>query len=1114
MNNKSINKKAHKFCTFCSKIPIAMRITLLFLFLLIFQLHAEQSYSQKTKISLNMRNESIENILQAIEKKSDFYFLYNSKLIDVDRKTDIRTKNESIAAILNQLFGKENVEYEVKGSQIILHPKEMNIQMTDFNVASQQQQKKITGTIVDAAGVSIIGANIIEAGTSNGTITDIDGKFSLSVKENAIIHISYIGYLEQSIVTEGQTIFNITLLEDTRTLDELVVVGYGTMRKSDLTGAVVSANLEAFRESPNLNIIQSLQGSVPGIQIGQTNEAGQEASIKIRGTNTLGGNQSPLIIVDGIIYSGRIGDLNPNDVKSIEVLKDPSSKAIYGSQAANGVVLITTRVGGVSIKPRFNYSGSISLQEPTISARLLNREENLEKIKGVYYTRAYLAPDYTTPNPDFNWATHTELVPNILQGIEQGTDFDWYDALTSTASIQDHLLSVNGGTEKTTYYLSGGLSKHDGYVINDQYKRFTIRINVQSEINDWLKIGVNTNGAFTDFSGLGPGGFVETSPLVTPYEENGELSIYPKGASTIHLNPFLNIQADNKNKGNSISGIFFAEIDVPKIEGLKYRINYNRSLSWSENFTGNMYGASLSGYLSKVHSSRAEETLDNILSYDKQFNNHRVGGTLVYGYRKADYNSTSASGSNVPNISLSYNSLQQALIPQISSAAWAEASLYQMGRVNYSFKDKYLFTGTIRRDGFSGFSRNNKFAIFPSVGIGWVLTNEPFFDISKINYLKFRTSYGQNGNQTQRYSSLPRVSAIDDYKYVFGDGASSSMGQAMVSLANDDLSWEKTTGMNYGIDFGFLDNRITGNIEYYRTKTTDLLWDMVIPRVTGFSSIKTNIGEIENSGFELYIQSTPYRSDDFSWDFGLNFSTNKNKINKLLGYDLDGDGVEDDLVASGLFIGESIGSIYHYEIDGIWQLNDEIPTGYNAGNYRIVDQNEDGKITADDDRVIIGRTEPAFTAGFQNNLNYKNFTLRFFINTIQGGKDGYLGAQPVPNLNSTGNFANANHFTFYDHWSVTNPDAKYSIFYNPPQINPTKYCSRSFVRLQDISLAYDFDQPFIKNLGIQNAKLYISGKNLLTFTNWDGWDPETGQGIVGSYHPVMKSISLGIDIEF
>ncbi|HBE41785.1 MAG TPA: hypothetical protein DDW27_11385 [Bacteroidales bacterium] len=440
-----------------------------------------------------------------------------------------------------------------------------------------------------------------------------------------------------------------------------------------------------------------------------------------------------------------------------------------------------------------------------------------------------------------------------------------------------------------------------------------------------------------------------------------------------------------------------------------------------------------------------------------------------------------------------------------------------MARVNYNFRDRYLATATWRRDGFSGFAKNNKFATFPSIAVGWTLSNESFFRVPVIDLLKLRVSYGQNGNQTSRYSSIAQVSAIDEYKYVFGDGASTSMGQAITSLANNDLTWEKTAGLNVGIDFGILKSRIKGNFEFYKTTTTDLLWNMVIPQVTGFSSIKTNIGEVANSGLEFSIQAIPVQSRDFSWDFSVNFSSNSNKIVHLLGEDADGDGKEDDLISSGLFIGKSIGTIYHYEIDGIYQIADTRPTGYYPGNYRIVDQNGDGKISADLDRVFLGRTEPAFMASLQNNLKYKNFTLRFFINSIQGGKDGYLGSQATGGLtlNSTGNFANANTWSFYDFWSVTNPDAKYSVIYQAPQISADRYLSRSFVRLQDISLAYQISESIINKFGIEGLKVYVSGKNLMTLTNWDGWDPETNQGIGSTTpYPVMKSFTMGADISF
>ncbi len=511
--------------------------------------------------------------------------------------------------------------------------------------------------------------------------------------------------------------------------------------------------------------------------------------------------------------------------------------------------------------------------------------------------------------------------------------------------------------------------------------------------------------------------------------------------------------------------------------------------------------------------------LDNIITYDKKINqDHSLKVTLVSGYNTVDYEATRASGSDIPNLGLSYNSLEQAIIQEISSDAWSESSIYQMGRVNYNFRNKYLLTGTVRRDGFSGFARNKKFGIFPSIGAGWVVSEESFFKVPVIEYLKIRGSYGVNGNQTGRYTSLARISAEESSKYVFGDGSSTSIGQSVSSLPNNDLGWETTAGFNLGLDFAILNNRIRGNVEYYTTKTTDLLWNKVLPTMTGFNQIKTNLGEIANQGLEFAIQTTPIKTSVFSWDLDVNFSTNKNKIVKLLGEDLNGDGKEDDLVSSNLFIGESIGTIYDYEVNGIYQLTDVIPAGYGLGRYRIVDQNpgDTYAISVEEDRKILGRKEPAYMFGIQNTFAYKNFTLRIFVNSIQGGKDGYLKANNPDGMpGTTGTAQNQNWFNFYDYWSVSNPNAKYPVSWIPTAIGGSAYYSRSFVRLQDVSLAYNLKSVTVKQIGLKGLKVFVSGKNLLTFTKWDGWDPETGQGIGNNQgYPVMKSLSAGIEVSF
>jgi len=975
-------------------------------------------------------------------------------------------------------------------------------------------QVTFTGKVSATSGEPIPGATVVIKGTTTGTVTDANGNFTFQAKEGDNLVVSFVGMKSREIPFTGQRQLEILLDQDIIGLEEVIAVGYGTMKKSDLTGAAVSANIEAFRESPNVNILQSLQGSVPGVQIGQITQAGQEPSIEIRGLSTISGNTDPLIVVDGIMYRGRIGDLNPGDIQSVDILKDASSKAIYGAQAANGVILITTKRGKITKKPIISYSGSFSTHNPVKKVRLFNREETMSKIKNIFYRNAFLAPDYVTPNPDWDFS-QTDILPVLIEGISKGYDFDWWDALTSPGFLMNHQLNLAGGAEKIRYYLSGGYTDQEGLVMNDNYKRTTIRINIDADITKWLTIGTNTMGSFADYSGYYPsiGDISVANPLARPKDENNEFIV--NHLRDNRVNPFLDAQADDRELKNRIFGVFYGEIRIPKLKGLTYRLNYSNNLNWFSNFNSNIYSAGLTGAASKAHASQLDVMIDNILTYKRQFKEHGVMATLVSGFNKVEYNRTYAGGNNIPNLALSFNSLEQAIIQNISSSAWQETAIYQMGRLNYNFKSKYLVTATIRRDGFSGFAKNNKFAMFPSLGVAWVITDEPFFQVPKIDYLKLRASYGLNGNQTARYSSLARISAADDSKYVFGDGASTAPGQSVASLANNNLSWEKNAGLNFGIDFGIFNNRIGGNIEYYQTTTTDLLWDMTLPRMTGFSQIKTNLGEIANSGFEFLLHTRPVQTSNLNWDIDINFATNNNKIVTLLGEDNDGNGIEDDLVASGLFIGRSLGAIYNYKIDGIWQLTDEIPSGFFPGNYRLIDQNNDGKISPEYDRVFLGRTEPAFSLGIRNTINYRDFTLRLFVNSIQGGKDGYMSPVHTAIGQTTGNASKDNYFTFYDYWSPSNPKAKHAVDWVNASAYGTNYQSRSFIRLQDISLSYNLKSSTQK-FGLEEAKIYISGKNVLTFTNWDGFDPETGTGlrINQQNFPTIKSYTLGIDISF
>ena len=976
----------------------------------------------------------------------------------------------------------------------------------------------LKGKIIDENQQVLPGVNVVEKGTTNGTSTDANGAFSINLSgKESILVVSFVGYTPQEIPVNNRTSLNITMKTDNRLLNEVVVVGYGTQKKKDLTGSIASANLEAFRESPNVSILQSLKGSLPGLTISQTNRPGQEASINIRGTSTLNGNTSPLIIVDGLIYSGRLSDINPSDVASVDVLKDPSSKAVYGSQAANGVVLVTTKTGRTAQKPTITYSGSYAASSPTVDARLLNRAEFLDKVRNIEYKNAFTqASGYKEVNPAWTFANSDFLPPNIF-GANTTNDFDWFGALTQPSLLNNHSIGISGGSDKTSYFLSAGYTGEKGFIVNDNYKRYTLRLNLDTEVTKWLTIGANTSAAFTDFSGDAPSvdNIVTTSPLINPMDDNGNYIINPLG--DFNTNPFLTITNDNYEVQSRLVGNFYSIFKIPGLPGFSYRVNFGNNLKYFKTYSSSIYGAGRTGEASKNDATQYEQTLDNIFNYTKSFGKHNINATAVYGYNTAKFNRTTATGTGFSDLTLSYNNLALATIQKISSEAWDESLLYQMGSIAYNYGSKYLLKATVRRDGFSGFSENNKTGIFPSVGFGWVVSEEKFFKVPLIDFLKIRGSYGENGNKVARYSSLARVVADDASKYVFGDGGSTSLGQSVSTLANKDLRWERTKGINIGADFAILGNRIDGNVEYYNSTTNDLLWSKVLPQTSGFASVLTNIGELNNTGFEFMLHGVPLKTNDLKWDLTINFSRNKNKIVKLLGEDLNQDGKEDDLIASGLFIGKPIGTIYNYEVQGVYGLNDTKLAGFDPGSYNVKDQDGDGKITPEKDRVILGQREAAYTVGVQNTLSYRQFTFRVFISSIQGGKNGYLSANHLDGYNGTkGNASNSNAFNFAQYWSPNNPDAKYA---NPwvgtPVPSARAYFQRNFTRVQDVSLSYNVDSKLLKKVNAQNMKVFISAKNPLTLTDWEGWDPETGQG-VSSFQPfpVMKSYSFGLELSF
>jgi len=1075
----------------------SMTKSAIFLLLSACLLLSVKGYAQN--VSISEKNTPLAQVFDELRKQTGYTFFYKDASVK-DIRVSVSIKDVQLDKALNIILENQPLVFSIIDKTVVLKRKTENPK-TIPNAVSPVQVK---GKVVDESGGPIVGATVSVKGTKTISATDASGNFAIAAPENAVLVVSYLGYQTQEYQNvEGNAIV-IKMVPTPKNLDEVVVVGYGTQKKSDVTGSIVRADLESFRTSPNSNIAQLLQGAVPGLNVGPVTSAGQTPSIQVRGQSTLSGSQGVLIVLDGIVYAGDLSRINPNDIASVDVLKDASSKAIYGATAANGVLLITTKKGKIGSKPIINFSSSYATQDPANILHPLNREQFIQKVRDINWRTAYLAPEYIMPNPTFN--VRSALDPTQQAGYDNGTDFDWYGAATNSGFLYDQQVSISNATEKTNFFLSGGYTKQKGFIINNQFNRKSVRLNLETKVFDWLTVGTNAFASFADYSGLSPNlrDIMLYSPLNTPYDAAGNIILTPNASIN---NPFLATLGNNYDRRNNLSGNFYGILNLPFIPGLSYRINYGNNYFWNQNYSANQYSANFTGAASKTNDNTYDSTIDHILSYKRTLDNiHSLDLTMVYGSRSTGYQTTNANGTGYNNIILGYNKLDQATIQKISSGAYSETYNYQTARLSYGFRQKYILTSTVRRDGFSGFASNNKWGIFPSAAFAWVASNESFMRFSWLNNLKMRIGYGANGNLTNRYASLATVG--QGAAYVFGDGGTTLFGQVVNSMGNNDLSWEKTVGINTGLDFSILKGRISGSVDYYNTITSNLLYNINIPEITGFSSIPSNVGRIRNSGTEINVNTVNLKLENFQWNSVINFATNKNRIKELLG--------TGDLVASNLFVDRSIGTIYNYQTNGLWQLGETPPSGYAVGSNKLVDLNGDGKIDASD-RTFLGYTEPAYRVSFGNTFSYKNISLFVFLNAVQGGKNGYMNANnPWTDLGiqQGDNAIRNNWFKEIDYWTPSNPGAQYRITGTVPAVDPQLYQQRNFIRLQEVSLRYNFDSRITKKLGLNSLQVFVSGKNLALWTKWRGWDPETLQGLAYGASPIIRGYSAGLNVTF
>lgn len=1077
----------------------------------------------KVKLSMRLDDASVRQAFAVIEDQTAFRFAYDQKDVDKNVKLHLSEGEYLVSQALDEISRQANLSFKQINNTIYVK-KEMPkaLHMDEITPVSKRkladvaalasQDLTVSGQVTSQDDNSPLpGVNVVIRGTSSGTTTDVDGRYSLQVPdETAVLVFSYIGFTTEEIPVGSRSVINVSLTPDIKQLSEIVVVGYGEQRRREVTGSVTKIEMEGVETQPNTNLTQALRGKVAGVQFLDNGRPGQSGQILIRGQRSITAGNDPLIVLDGAFFNGEMADINPNDIESMEILKDASAAAIYGSRAANGVILITSKRGDTE-KPVINFNTYYGVSDWSYKINLFSPERYLQR-RADFMEQNNITPDPSNPY---------DLEANELEMYNAGRTIDPWEAVSQNANQQSYNLSVSGRTERTNYFLSGSFVEEEGLIYGDRASRLSTRLNLENQITDWLNVGINGQFAQRDQSGINAdlADAYWLSPYAKLYRDEAETDLvyYPVFGETLVNNPLFNAKTmDNEEVSNNLFANLFALIDFPFVEGLSYRLNYNPNIRWERDyafwpiFEGE--GVRNNGQGRKVNTNRWNWQLENILNYNREFGRHGIGVTLVYGLDHSQMESTRIDALGFPNDVNSYNNLDIAQTKEVDTEAAERDGISSMARLNYRYNERYLVTATVRRDGSSVFGENYKYGVFPSIALGWIMSDEPWMNTAFVDLLKLRASYGEVGNQSiGSYSALGR---FDDEAYVFGDGSDTYIGlfPDPALMPNPNLRWESTVSANIAIDFSLFSDRLSGTLEYYDMRSNDLLLERRLPPASGFESIYTNLGETKNNGVEITLNTVNVRNEDFEWGSSVVLSSNKNRIVSLYGSDVDGDGVEDDDVGNRWFIGEPINVTYDYVFDGIYQEGDELPQGYQAGWVRVEDVDGSGDITPDD-RQVLGQVQPKFRWGFNNNIAFKGLSLSFFINGMHGFEqvNNLLDVSSSKGFSYPGrslNFMDEGYWT-PENQSNTRPSLNWT---NPLGLN--FYQNRDFVRLQDVTLAYTFPASFMERMKIANLRVYVSGRNLATFTDWLGPDPESGYNNINNLYPTSRTIIGGVNLSF
>ncbi len=1069
-----------------SKILKKMRIVTLLILISITQTFALDAYAQNKRLNLNVKNETIVNILEKIEDQSEFYFMFDASKIDVTQRKSIDCENRTITSILDQLFENSGITYRISDRQI-------GLISTEF--ADAQQGVTVSGKVTDHSGSPLPGVTVVIKKTAQGTITDTDGNYSLNnVLGDATLVFSFVGMKTQEIPVAGKTTINVTLAEESIGIEEVVAVGYGTMKKSDLTGSIGSMKSESLERLAPTKTAEALRGNVAGVTITQSNgKVGSDFDMTIRGNSSIDKRNTPLVVIDGAM-GGDMNLLNPSDIENIDILKDASACAIYGARGANGVIIITTKKGTKG-RIKITYDGSVGVSIPKLPDYMSFKEH-----EALIASRTELG--------------YSELsrTNEELENIENERLFDWFDAIFKNGLKTNHTISLSGGSENSSYYFSAGYSKNEGNVNPETYSRLNLKTGIDAKISDKISAGFSSYFTYAIQD--------EGSPEVMrsafrmrwtywPWDEDGNLTMTPSRVSS-YGNPLIEIQDGNcSNEDREQNFMGNAYLEYRPIKNLSFRSSISAiSNTFRNGYYQGLYTKAARERESKVRatyspSQTASYVLDNIVNYNWENKKHKLNLTAV---NSISYERTENMYIRVSDFSENtyWYAIETASSVDTYTSDFSEWSLASfMGRANYTYKNKYLLTFTGRWDGSSKLAEGHKWDFFPSFALAWRAYEEPFIQqMNVFSNLKFRFSYGEVGNDDiDPYSTQALVTTTT---YNFGNDET---GAAPASLANDELSWEHSREYNLGMEFGWLENKISLNIDLYNRKTKGLIIDRAIPSDSGFNSITGNFASTQNKGIELSLNTINFSRRNFSWRTTINFSKNKNKILSLAEdlSEMDGDNIWRSYYRKYL-VGEDINSHYYYEFDGIFQEGEETSdlaqsmygSSAQAGWVKVKDQTGDGKITSED-KTILGTETPAWTAGMTNTFTYKNWDFSFFFYTVQD-VFAYDGTWSVF---GRANKYNEKRLSFIDYWTPSNPSNTWSsiTMSDKNQYTGCLYLhNNSWIRLQNVTLGYSLPKTILDRIGFSKLRFYATANNPLLISDYKGkgFDPEwSTQGAYG-----------------